>query len=115
MFGLEIRKGGSIRNIYRDVDIILSNNGIPQGGVNQEVQLNTIAHTLHKLLQPGATFYQCDIRKCAEIAGIHIPHERMQIYNSIHCMKWAEMTPEYRQQVMAMVLDDFRSVLNPQQ
>jgi len=37
----------------------------------------------------------------------------MTIYNCVHCMHWNEMLPEYRQTVMAMVLDDFRSVLNP--
>lgn len=115
MFGLEIRKSGSIKNLYRDVDIILNNNGIPQGGVNQEVQLNTITHTLHKMLQPGATFYVCDVQKCAEIAGIHIIKERLDIYRSIHCMKWSEMLPDFRQQIMAMILDDFRVILNPQQ
>jgi len=113
MFGLEIRKAGSVKNLYRDVDIVLSTNGIPSGGVSTEVQVNTIGHALHKMLQPGATFYVCDVQKCAQIAGIHISKERLDIYSSIHCMKWSEMLPDFRQQVMAMVLDDFRSVLNP--
>lgn len=112
-FGIEIRKMGSLTNLYKDVDRVLSNSNIPPGGVSCDVQVSSIGHVLHKMMQPDAMFYVCDVRKCAEIAGIHISKERLDIHSSIHCMKWSEMTPEFRQQIMAMVLDDFRPILNP--
>jgi hypothetical protein len=28
-------------------------------------------------------------------------------------MQWGAMTPEYRKVIVAMVLDDFREILNP--
>jgi hypothetical protein len=30
-----------------------------------------------------------------------------------HCIEWSEMLPDYRQMLVAMVLDDFRTVLCP--
>lgn len=37
----------------------------------------------------------------------------MKVYQTQHCIDWSEMTNEFRQMLVAMVLDDFRCVLNP--
>lgn len=111
-FGIEIRKTGSTENLYQDIDIILDNSQIPQGGINQDIQTQTVAHSLQKMLSIQNHFSVCIIKDCANLCQICISKERMLVYNSIHCMDWNEMTDEYRQLITAMVLDDFRTVLS---
>ncbi len=112
-FGLELRRTGNTKNLYDDVDKVLAAAGIQDGGVSKNLQHATIAHSLHKMLQSDNYFSVYTIDKCMAICQICIPKERMLIYNSIHCMHWNEMTPDYRHMIMAMVLDDFRNILNP--
>lgn len=111
--GLEIRKIGNLNNLYNDVDLVLSNYKVPEQSVNRPIQAATVAHSLQKMLKTESHFSVCTIEKCAAICQICIAKERMQVYNAIHCVNWNEMLPDYRQLIVAMVLDDFRSVLNP--
>lgn len=112
--GLEIRKLGNLNNLYKDVDMVLSNYNVPVNGINATIQAATVAHSLQKMLQTQNYFDICCVRNCAELCQICIDKERMKVYQSIHCINWNEMLPDYRQMIVAMVLDDFRSVLNPQ-
>lgn len=111
--GLEIRKVGSTSNLYRDVDLILQNHHVPSGGVSSNVQVASVAHSLQRMLNTKSSFDVCCIRDCAEICQIVIPADRLAVYRSIHCMNWSEMLPDFRQMITAMVLDDFRQILNP--
>jgi hypothetical protein len=113
MFGIEIRKVGNVTNLYRDVDILLRNNGIKRSEVPADVRRSTVAHALHKMLKPEKHCDICTIRECAELCGVFIASERINVYRAMHCVNWSDMLPDYRQQVMAMILDDFRDVLNP--
>lgn len=112
-FGIEIRKIGTMDALYQDVDKILEGCTIAAGGVSSEMQASAVAHALQDMLKPDKHFSVCCIRECAKVCKVCIPSERMDIYSAIHCISWNEMIPEFRQNVIAMVLDDFRSVLNP--
>lgn len=117
-FGLELRRTGGVlatKNLYKQVDAVLKERGIPSKGVNMDIQADTIGHALHKMIQPGKHFSVCTIDSCRKLAKVHISSERMQIYNAAHCVSWSEMTEEYRTSLMAMVFDDFRTVLNPEE
>ena len=116
-FGLELRKinGKSTKDLYDNIDEVLSKNNIPSRGVSMEVETEAIAHSLQKMFKSTGNFSVCTVRECAEIGDIVIPHERMNIYRSIHCMDWSEMVESFRQQIVAMVLDDFRPILSPQE
>lgn len=111
--GLEIRKLGSLQTLYKDVDMVLSNYKVPETGVNSTIQAATVAHSLQKMLQTDRHFSVCCISDCAKLCQICIDADRMKVYNAIHCISWNEMLPDYRQMIVAMILDDFRSVLNP--
>lgn len=110
--GIEIRKKGSIKNLYKDVDLILSQFNNTNKSVTRTLQQQTTAHALQKMFKPDKYLDVCTIRDCSMMCDLVIPAERMQIYNSIHCLHWNEMTEEYRMQIISMVLDDFRQVLN---
>ncbi|MBK7360675.1 MAG: hypothetical protein WAT16_08820 [Saprospiraceae bacterium] len=93
--------------------MVLSNYGIKSGEINANVQVNAVAHSLQKMLKTEMHFSVCCIRDCAALCQICISSERMKVYQTQHCINWSEMTNEFRQILVAMVLDDFRCVLNP--
>ena len=114
-FGIEIRKKDNVRELYKDVDLILRATEMPPGGVSRMMQIQAVAHALQNMLQVGKHFSICTVTDCAKVVQIHISAERMRIYQTAHCMDWNAMTTEYRQGLIAMVLDDFRSVLMAEQ
>ncbi len=111
-FGIEIRKANTT-NIYKDVDHVLNNHGIKSHGVTDMAKIQTVAHSLNKMIKSQSYFDVCTINNCAKMCQICISEERNNVYSSIHCMHWNEMLPEYREMIVAMVLDDFRTVLHP--
>lgn len=111
--GLEIRKIGSLSGLYRDIDQVLKSHKILSGEINATVQVNATAHALQRML---STTKYCDIttiNECADLCQIVISKERLKVYRTMHCVHWNEMTDEFRQMLVAMILDDFRCVLNP--
>lgn len=36
------------------------------------------------------------------------------VAHALHCMHWNEMLPDFRKTIVAMILDDFRAILNPE-
>lgn len=110
-FGIEIRKAGNTENLFRDVDMILSQSGIPSRGVSNEMQRHTVAHALQKMIRVDGHFSVCCIRNCVDVCQIPVCQERMAIYSACHCVNWNAMEPDFRTKLIAMVLDDFREVL----
>ena len=103
-FGIELRKTNNT-NLYMDVDRILSG---PKFAV---IQVQTVAHAIQRMFQPNLSFDVCCIKECAKICSVHIPQEHMDIYQTLHCHDWSTMLPEYREYIIAMVLNDFRGIL----
>lgn len=114
-FGIEIRKIRDTTDLYADVDLVLANNSIPKGGVSKEVQSQAIAHAIQEMIKPDKFFSICTISECVAICGICISGERLAVYHACHCIHWRDMLPDFRQSIIAMLLDDFREILNPKQ
>lgn len=112
MFGLELRRKNNIQNIYSDVTAVLAKAGVDGNQVSLEVQSQSVAHSIQKMLA-GNYFDICTIKDCAKLVKLIIPQERLNVYSTQHCVNWSEMLPDYRQVLIAMILDDFREVLNP--
>ena len=114
-FGLELRKHGTVDALYDDVDAILSSAGLQKRiGVTNDVKTGAIAHNLQKMLNPKSGYCSiCDIEECADLAGIFLDGERLKVYHTLHCVHWTEMEEQFRNKIIAMILDDFREVLNP--
>ena len=109
---IEIRKIGNTKSLYEEVDRILGKNDINYQQVSDTDKYLTIAHAIQKMLNVESYFDVTTIRNCSQVANIIIQEERMHVYRTIHCIYWSQMTPEFRTRVIAMVLDDFRTVLN---
>lgn len=107
--GIEIRKIGDSKAFYRDVDSVLAAGGIKTGEITFDIQASAAAHSLQKMFT-SSYFDVCTIRNCSDLCGIIISKERMLVYQTQHCIHWNEMLPEFRQQIMAMVMDDFRPI-----
>jgi len=91
-FGLELRKIGSVENLYKDVDIVLNSYGIKSGEITRTVQVQSVAHALQKMMNVKSYFCICTIDTCSELCQINISKERRLIYRNAHCMHWNEMT-----------------------
>jgi len=111
MFGIEIRKKGQLNNIYRDVNSILKKYDIPDKSINKLLIKNGVAHSLQHMICVQSFFDICTINKCSELSQIRPSFERHALYSSQHCVHWNEMLPEFKEQLIAMVLDDFREVI----
>lgn len=103
--GLELRKANDLTNVYKDVDRVLAE--ITPKGMAQA----TVAHALNKMMKAEKWVDVCTIKKLVEVCQIVIPIERMQIYEANHCIRWNEMTDDHRRNLIAMILDDFRGIL----
>lgn len=114
-FGIEIRKANSIGGLYDDVDRILASSGLCKSEpISKDIQRSTVAHALQKMMQADSHFSVCTIDRCRDVCQVVIPIERYRIYSAVHCINWNQMEPNYQTQIIAMILDDFREILNPQ-
>lgn len=114
MFGLELRRKNNITDLYKDVGTVLEKAGVANGVVSVDIQRASVAHSLQKMLA-GNYFNVCTVRDCSQLVGMNIPTERLNVYQTQHCVSWSDMLPEYKQVLVAMILDDFKDVLNPAQ
>jgi len=105
--GLELRRINDISVTYEQVDKILESFKDPER--------QTLAHGLQDMLQPDNSPSVCFIREAQKLCNIVIPEKHMEIYSMVHCMKWNKMTDEYRNFVVALILNDFRSILMPEE
>ena|ERR1700749_2454565 len=112
-FAVEIRKTEAVEDLFKQVDLVLKNHNILPESTSESAENLTVAHVLHRMIHDGDHFFIQTIQRCATICHITISADRILIYKSIDCMQWGAMTPEYRKVIVAMVLDDFREVLNP--
>lgn len=113
MLGIELRKKNNVQHLYADVDLILKQNNVGRQSVGLSVQQQTVAHALQRMMSVDRHFSVCTIDNCSKLCQICIPIERQRVYDAAHCVNWNEMLPEYRTLLTAMILDDFRSILNP--
>ena len=113
MFGLELRRRDNLNNLYEDADRVLEKVGVHGSKISEDIQRLALATSIQKMIQ-GNYFDICTVRKCCELSGIQIPIERFRVYDTQHCVNWSEMLPEFKQTIVAMLLDDFRHILNPQ-
>lgn len=109
-FDLEIRKAGSFPALFENVDQVLAKHGMVSGQVSIKAAIQTVEHSLNHMLKNMSYFCVTTIRSCAESAAIHISSPRMAIYSAAHCVRWGDMTADYKEMLIAMVMDDFRSL-----
>ena len=103
-FGIEIRKVGNFKELYKEVDMVLEK--------ADDIQAKTVAHGIQKMFNSDRHLDVCFIRTAAELCNVCIPKEHMLIYQTIHCMNWNEMEESYRHTIMALVLNDFRELFD---
>lgn len=101
----QIRKIGTMEDLYKEVDIVLGN--------AKDIETKVLACGLKNMFAPNKHLDVCFIRQASELFGIHIDKKRMLIYGQLHCIDWSAMEEDVRSTVMSLILDDFRTILNP--
>lgn len=114
IFDLEIRKTGTFPSLIKNVDSVLKKHGMVSGQVSVKVATETVAHSLQNMLKNDRYFNVCTIERCAQASAISISSPRKAIYQAAHCISWGDMTADYKEILIAMVMDDFRSLFMPQ-
>lgn len=110
IFNLQIRKIGDFSSLYKDIDKTLSTNNIISGGVSKNLTREAVAHALQNMIKNSSHFDVCNINSALDATNIRISSERKAIYRLAHCIDWGDMTENYRQTLIAMVMDDFRQL-----
>ena len=110
LFELRLVNPKDPKFILESIDKFLAEKNITQGRVTYDVAKQTAAYVLQKMLT-SRHFSVCAIRECAEVLKLRISSERMRVYNAIHCVNYGDMEDDYRQTLIAMVIDDFRELL----
>lgn len=110
IFNLELRKIGDSDSLLKEVDSILLSHGMVSGQVSIKVANETAAHSLQKMFKKDQYFDVCTVKNCASATAINISSARQAIYSAAHCIRWGDMTDDYKQILIAMVMDDFRSI-----
>lgn len=110
IFNLQIRKIGDFSTLYKELDTILLDNKITRGGISKVITREAAAHALQNMIKNENHFSVCVVDKISNASNIHISSERQNIYGLAHCIKWGDMTDNYKQTLIAMVMDDFREL-----
>ncbi len=110
IFNFQIRKLDNFDSVYKDVDRILAKHDIVSGGVSKKITTQGVAHSLQEMIKNKGYFDICTVKKAAELASIHLSSERNKLYSVAHCINWGDMTDDYKQCLIAMVMDDFREL-----
>jgi len=113
IFDLSLCKLNDPKVILAGIDAILDKSGLKSGEVSIDMAKKTTAHALQKMLKDESYFSVCTIQNCASALCLKISSPRMAIYNAAHCIRWGDMMPDYRDCLIAMVLDDFRQIFLP--
>jgi hypothetical protein len=105
-------KSRAVNDLLHQVDHTLNKNGLTPGNqhVPRTVQQMTAVNALNQMLK-GKHFDVCCVRNLCDVCQGTIGRQRMAVYSSVHCVPWADMEADFRQVLVAMVLDDFRDIL----
>lgn len=79
------------------------------GVIPESIQGQITLSVLKKLSERNDHFSVCDINRLAKLHNVHITKERMDMFDSLHCVSYADMTQETREYLMACLVDSFRS------
>ena len=110
LLGLQIHKQGDFSAIYQGVDSILKKNNIVSGEVSKKAAIQGVSHSLQKMIKHERHFSVCTIDSCCDVASIKLSRQRRDFYSNAHCLNWGDMTEEYKQTLIAMIMDDFRTL-----
>ena len=68
-----------------------------------EFKRQTVILSLRDMFK-SSHFSICTIDKCIKILGIIPPQSDRDTLSALHCIRWSEMMPQFRERVMEKVL-----------
>ena len=108
---LNFTKDEEVKFLYDHVDDLLVKFMISKNNVTPQIKIDGVLNALRNLCKRG--FFDIGVVKdCAELLKINIPETRLLLYRTQHCIHWKDMEPQFKDALIAMILDDFRDALN---
>ena len=108
---LNFTKDEEVKFLYDHVDDLLVKFMISKNNVTPQIKIDGVLNALRNLFKKGF-FDICVVKDCAELLKLKIPETRLLLYRTQHCIHWKDMEPQFRDALIAMILDDFRGALN---
>jgi hypothetical protein len=115
ILNFELRKIGTLSNLYDEVDKTLKRAGADKGNIPFKMIQTGVAYCLNRMFKNESTFHMYDLNKCFEAANVKISTEKEKLYRSFSGTNWGDMEQEVKNTLIAMILDDLRDILNPQE
>lgn len=104
-------KEKEFKTLYDEVDILIDKFMISGGNVPPNLKIEAVISSLKKMFSKEF-FDICVIKDCSELLGLKLSEQRIIFYRTQHCVYWKDMDPKFRDALIAMIFDDFRSKLN---
>ena len=112
VFGIEITRKSTVKEIYRQVDLALKKHNITSGEITVELRVQAIEHKIQSIFNKSF-FSVTYIKELSEFSFVKIiGTQRYSIYRALHCMQYADMTDVFRNTLKKMVLEDFGVFIN---
>lgn len=97
----------NLTTLYSKVDEVLERNGITDLTVPDRIKAEASWLAVRKMFR-GNHFSICTLRDVCELHNIHLPYEREKFYETLHCISFGEMNPDFQEKLTAMLFDDLR-------
>jgi len=78
------------------------------GEIPESIQGQITISVLKNISERNDYFSVSYINRLAKLQGVHISKERMDMFDSLHCVSYSDMTQETREYLMACIVDSFR-------
>ena len=104
-----IRKVGDLSNIQNDIDNALKRLSIKSGETTINASKIAAKHLFFSLLK-NRYFDVYSVKSICKVALINISSPRLAIYEAMHCINWGDMEKNFKEELLVMLFDDFRSI-----
>lgn len=79
-----------------------------KGTIPESIKGQAVLSVLKNISQRKDWFDICAIRELAKLNEVLISAEHWEFFASLHCVHWADMHPDTREYLMAVLIDYFR-------
>lgn len=86
-------------------------NQYEKGIVPESIRGQAVLSVLKNITQRKEWFDVCSVNHLAKMNEITFSEEHEELFHSLHCIYWNEMTQETREYLMATLIDYFRGNL----
>jgi len=107
---LQILNRSNLKKLLGHVDKVLEKHGYEGYGTPQKIKVDASLSAIKKLNRQRF-FSVCAVESLYELYNLHIPTENKKLFQTLHCVDWADMTKDTIEYVNAIILKDLSKSL----